>query len=73
MVVGVLAGIGIAVLAYLTLSPSDPVPSPAPPTSLPVPRATTTVPAACPSPAVVEGGVCVTTAPGPTVTVTPGG
>ncbi|MGL5816326.1 MAG: hypothetical protein ACRCYR_02085 [Phycicoccus sp.] len=73
VVVGVLAGLGLAVLAYLTLSPSDPAPSPAPSTSVPVPRATTTVPAACPSPSVLQGGVCVTTAPGPTVTVTSGG
>jgi hypothetical protein len=70
---GGLAGVAIAVLAYLVLAPSEPVPTPAPSTSVSVPRATTTVPAACPSPTVLQGGVCVTTAPGPTVTVSPEG
>jgi hypothetical protein len=69
--VGSLVGAAAALGIYASMGPDDMgrAAVPAPPTFAPVPTPTVTRLADCTPPAVLTKGVCVTTKPGPKVTV----
>lgn len=69
--VGSLVGAAAAFGIYASMGPDDMgrAAVPAPPTFAPVPTPTVTQLADCTPPAVLKKGVCVTTKPGPKVTV----
>lgn len=69
--VGSLVGAAAALGIYASMGPDDMgrAAEPAPPTFAPVPTPTVTQLADCTPPAVLTKGVCVTTKPGPKVTV----
>lgn len=69
--VGSLVGAAAALGIYASMGPDDMgrAAEPAPPTFAPVPTPTVTQLADCTPPAVLAKGVCVTTKPGPKVTV----